>query len=138
MKSVKDYPVKYPFGYSKAYGGWHSGVDRSTPYGTPLIINKTKVGLTGNSGYVLPAPTPSRPKNGSHHHLSRVDTRGKLVNPKNTGFKLRSLMGRKPRVVYVGRDSRNGLNVRIKGWNGATFIHCHLSKVYVKVGQVIK
>jgi hypothetical protein len=138
MKTVKDYPVKYKFGYSSAYGGWHSGVDRPAPHGTPVKVNNTIIGLSGNTGYVLPAPTKQNPKAGSHHHLTRLSAKGNFTNPRNSGFKMRSIGVKRPKVVAVGNNSRSGNFVTIQGFNGARWVHCHLSKIYVKVGQVIK
>lgn len=139
VRTAKSYPITYKFGYSVAYGsGFHTGVDRGTPYGTPLIVNKTLIGYTGNTGYVLPAPTKKNPKAGSHLHLTRISFTGKLVDPKKTGFKLRHIGIRKPRVHKIGKDSRNGNYVIIKNWQGTQFYYCHLSKITCKVGDIIK
>lgn len=136
-KTAKDYDVNYKFGYSVAYGGYHSGEDRPCPYGTKLIVNKTELGLTGNSGYVLPAPTKTNPMAGSHLHISRL-RRGKFINPKGTGFKLRSVLGKRPKVIATGKDDRSGKWVKVQNWQGDVFVYCHLSSIKVKAGQIVK
>lgn len=137
-KTVRDYPVKYKFGYSVAYGGYHTGEDRSAPHGTPVKINNTIIGLSGNTGYVLPKPTASNPKAGSHHHISKHGLTGKLIDPKGSGFKMFSIPGRRAKVYQVGEDSRNGKYIRVRASSGRTYIHCHLSKITCKVGTIIK
>jgi len=131
MKDASKYPVTYKFGYSKAYGGYHTGEDRPTPYGTPLVINGVKVGETGNSGYVLPAPTKQNPKNGSHLHISKL-IYGALVDPSNGGFSFKSAV-----VTQISVDGRNGRFIRVQG-DGADYVYCHLSKVTCKVGQKLR
>lgn len=137
-KSVREYPITYKYGYSVAYGGYHSGVDRGAPYGTPLIVNNTLIGYSGNTGYVLPKPTASNPKAGSHHHLGKHGLSGKLVDPGKTGFRMFSVTGLRPKVYEVGSDSRNGKYIRIRATSGRTYIHCHLSKINCVVGTKIK
>ena len=137
-KTVRDYPVKYKYGYSKAYGGWHTGEDRSAPHGTPVKVNNTVIGLSGNTGYVLPAPTASNPKAGSHHHMGKFGLSGKLINPRGSGFKMHSVAGRRPKVIAIGQDSRSGRWIKVRSIYGRVYIHCHLSKVYARVGTVIK
>lgn len=137
MKTAKDYPVTYKFGYSKAYGGWHSGEDRPCPYGTKLVVNKTLLGLTGNTGYVLPKPTATNTKAGSHEHTTRLRL-GKFIDPKGTGFELRSVLGRRPKVIATGQDDRSGKWIKVRNWQGDVFVYCHLSKIYCKAGQIVK
>lgn len=130
-KTAKDYPVQYPYGYSKAYGGWHTGEDRPCPWGTPLVINGVEVAKTGNSGYVLPAPTPSRPKAGAHLHVGKY-AGGVSHNPNGQGFTFREA-----RVTEIGRDGRNGLFVRVQA-DGYSWVYLHLSSTSCKVGQALK
>lgn len=127
-KTAKDYPITYKFGYSVAYGGWHSGVDRPTPLGTPIVVNKTTLGKTGNTGY----------STGPHHHLTKIDRSGRIVDPGTGGFKLSAgVPGARPRVLATGEDSRNGKWVKVRTWTGNVYVHCHLSKISVKAGQRI-
>lgn len=130
-KTVADYKITYPFGYTKAYGSFHTGVDRPTPYGTPLVINGVKVGETGNSGYVLPPPTKANPKNGAHSHISKLQN-GALVDPKTGGFTFKSAV-----VTEINEDGRNGKYIRVQG-DGFSWVYCHLSKQLCKVGQKLK
>lgn len=127
MKTASSYPVTYTYGWHPDYplnGGFHNGEDRAMPVGTPIVVNKTKLGLSGNTGATT----------GPHLHISRYRY-GRPVNPKGTGFTLRTVLGRTPTVVSVGKDAWNGNYVRVRNWRGEIFIYDHLSKISVKVGD---
>ena len=130
VTTAKNYPVKYVFGYSKAYGGWHSGVDRPMPTGTPIFVNTIKIGLSGNTGY----------STGPHLHISKLDSKGNFLDPGNEGFTFYGgLPGRRPRVLATGKDTRNGKWVKIQNWNRTrTYVYCHLDKVTCVAGERIK
>lgn len=130
-KTAKDYPVQYKYGYSKEYGGWHTGEDRPAPYGTPLVINGVQVALTGNSGYVLPKPTTANPKAGSHIHIGKW-LNWSSSNPANGGFAFSNA-----KVTQIGFDARNGKFIRVQA-DGYSWVYLHLSHVTCKVGQVLK
>lgn len=121
MKDASKYPVTYKFGYSKAYGGFHTGVDRPTPLGTPVVINGVKVAETGNTGY----------STGPHLHISKL-LNGALVDPKTGGFSFKSAV-----VTEINEDGRNGKYIRVQG-DGYSWVYCHLSKQLCKVGQKLK
>lgn len=128
-KTAAQYPVTYKFGYSKDYFNYavfHSGEDRGCPTGTALVVNKTKLGETGDTGW----------STGAHLHITRRRG-GKAINPKGSGFRLRNII-RAPRVVYIGQDDKNGKYIVAQNWQGDKFYYCHLSKIICKVGQQIK
>lgn len=130
MKDIKQYPVTTPYGWVAGYplnGGFHSGQDRAAPKGTPVIVNNTKIGEVGSTGY----------STGNHLHLGRYNSRGS-VNPRGKGFRLLTILGRRPRVINTGYDKYNGNYVRIRNWQGNTFVYLHLSKITVKAGQLVK
>jgi hypothetical protein len=131
MKTARDYPVKYVFGFSKAYGStFHTGEDRSTPMGTPVKVNNTVIGYTGDTGKVT----------GPHIHV----TRQRLyipINPKGSGFKLSTSHTIKPKVIFAGTSllhPANGKYIKIRNWQGDEFVYCHLSKITCKKGDYIK
>ena len=50
-------------------------------YGSPTnVIKGTRIGLSGNSGFVIPKPTKSNPFAGTHVHVS-LRINGKFVDP---------------------------------------------------------
>lgn len=126
--SARDYKVTYKFGYSAAYGGWHSGEDRPTPLKTPILVNNTLIGYTGNTGL----------STGPHIHVSKFGLKGSIIDPKGSGFDLFSVPGKRPKVIGKGEDSRNGKWYRIRATSGRTYVYCHLSKHIAKVGEKIK
>lgn len=130
MKTAKDYPITTKYGYDPSYplnGGFHMGVDRAMPVGTPVLLNKkTKIGLSGNSGY----------STGSHLHIGRF-TNGVVKNPGKRGFYFPSFVGARPRVHSVGEDKTNGKYVRVQTWRGEIYVFLHLSKITCKPGDRI-
>lgn len=129
-KTAKDYKVTTPYGWVAGYpinNGFHTGEDRAMPTGTPVVVNKTKIGLADSTGY----------STGSHLHLGRYGSRGHK-NPRGSGFRLRTVAGRKPTVVETGYDKWNGNYVKIRNWQGNVFVYLHLKTINVKKGQVIK
>lgn len=130
-KSAKDFKVTTKYGWVEGYplnGGFHTGEDRAMPAGTPIIVNKTLLGYSGTTG----AST------GPHLHVGRFTAKGSR-NPKGQGFNLKTRAGRKPTVIDTGYDNRNGHYVRVRNWQGHTFVYLHLeSKPVVKAGQIVK
>lgn len=127
MKTAKDYKVKYPYGLTTGY--WsksrpHRGNDRPTPCGTPLVIGKTQVGLTGVSGEAT----------GCHLHTQA----GTDVACQKT-FKPNSLEFKGGEVVNLRKTDQKawGRFVTIKVGYMKYITYAHLKRVDVKMGQVI-
>lgn len=123
MAQAQDYPITTGFGQVPGYplnNGFHNGVDRSMPNGTPVIVNGVTIGLSNNTG----AST------GPHLHIGRYEN-GHPTNPGNGGFKFNSAV-----VFDTGRDATNGNFVRITG-DGALWNYLHLQSISVTKGQVL-
>lgn len=121
--TASDYQISFPYGatstpYSPAHP--HRGDDRPCPTGTPVVLAGTQIGLTGATGFV----------SGPHLHIQEWN--GNVANtrkPQNS-FKPGT-------VVQAATSSDFGNYVTIQcadGWNDS---YCHLSRIDVKVGQVI-
>lgn len=122
MKTIWSYPVKYPYGYSKAYGNtFHTGVDRTvTDRRTDIVVtvNGRGIGIAGTTGL----------STGIHTHIGKWSG-GNHSNPGNGGATFKSAI-----VTQVGSDPRNGNFVRVRG-DGFDWVYLHLSKITCKVGQ---
>lgn len=123
MKDASQYPITTPFGQVAGYplnNGFHNGVDRAMPTGTPVIVNGTQIGLSGSTG----AST------GPHLHIGRF-VGGKATDPNGYGFSLTN-----PVVFDTGSDATNGNYVRLTdGGDGALWVYLHLSVISVTKGQ---
>jgi murein DD-endopeptidase MepM/ murein hydrolase activator NlpD len=134
-KTARDYPVTYTYGYHPDYpinNGFHRGEDRSMPDGVPVVVNNTTIGKSGHSGYVT----------GPHLHIGRykVSSSGvTYINPRGSGFNLKSFLGLYPKIDSWGENSTNGKYVRIRNWQGQIFVYCHLSSIAsLTKGQRVK
>lgn len=127
--SASDYPVEfgylaqdgYYYGPSGIVGLHHRGNDRSTPTGTPIIINGVNIGNTGATGLV----------GGPHLHTQAgTDVACQnTIDPSPLDFKPGT-------VVAVGRGTQWGNYITIQV--GDKYItYAHLSWINVVVGQVI-
>lgn len=120
---ASQYPVTFPYGsaappYSPSHR--HQGEDRAMPRGTPVIVNGTVLGLSGNTG----AST------GPHLHIQKVSG-GQVVSPNGGGFNL-SL----PAVVFdTGWKIDIGNFVRVRDAKGTEWSYFHLSGISAKVGD---
>jgi len=127
MATAKDYPINFPYAATSApYSPSrpHRGDDRACPTGTPVVIGSTTIGLTGATGYTF----------GAHLHIQEWS--GSYSNT------------RKPQNSFKGGTVTNGdltgtrgdgsfgkfITITSGGWNTT---YAHLSKINVKVGQVI-
>lgn len=127
--SARDYPVTFPYGAKDGYwygpngkaGAYHRGDDRAMPSGTPVIVNGTVIGLSGNTGM----------SGGPHLHLGKY-VNGADVNPNEQGFDLVN-----PKVIATGYDQYNGNYVKLQDAS-AVWVYLHLSKINVSVGQVLQ
>lgn len=135
--SAADYDINLPYGAtSKPYSSSHPhrGNDRACPAGTPVVIGSTTIGLTGATGYVFGAhlhiqewkgdyATTRKPQNEFKGGVVvNVDTVGTYPNNKNDGTQ---------------GDGTFGKFITIRCSDGWNTTYCHLSKINVKVGQVI-
>lgn len=126
MANANQYPVTQPYGYDPSYplnNGWHTGIDYGAPEGTPIVVNTVAIGLTGHTGAAT----------GPHLHLGRWQG-ATVTDPGNGGFSLVN----PATVSFTGYDSTNGNFIKITDGNGITWVYCHLSKINVKPGQVLK
>jgi len=121
MAQAANYQVSFPFGaitspYSRLSP--HRGDDYPCPVGTPVMVNNMLIGHTGNTGYVVPAPTVDNPNAGRHLHVSRW-VNGQAVVPGNV-FSLPGAV-----VLDTGYNATDGNFVRLK-CNGSVYAYCHL------------
>lgn len=123
--TASDYPITTDYGQIPGYplnGGFHRGQDRAMPTGTPILVNGTLIGLSGNTG----AST------GSHLHIGRW-VGGQPTNPQGGGFNVAGAV-----VSRTGSDDTNGNFVAVKDADGSEWVYLHLSKILVKAGQPLE
>lgn len=124
-KTIWDYGVKYPYGYSKEYGStFHTGEDWTvTDYRTdiPVTVNERTIGIAGTTGK----------STGIHTHVGKWA--GGVHNPPNGGGKT---LGDDATVVTIDTEGKtdNGKYVRVRS-QGYDWVYLHLNSVNVKVGD---
>lgn len=125
MRDIWSYGVKYPYGYSEAYGSkFHIGEDWTVTDGRrdiPVTVNGTTIGIAGTTG----------DSTGIHTHVGRY-VGGKHTPPQGQGASLSS-----PVVLDTGYDASNGNYVRIQDSSGVVWVYLHLSQINVVKGQAI-
>jgi hypothetical protein len=112
----------YYYGPNGIVGKYHRGNDRPTPTGTPVVISGVTIGLTGATGLA----------SGPHLHTQACTAGSNYANdidPAPFEFKNGT-------VVNAGWHSQFGNRIVIRT-NGVDLTYAHLSKINVKVGQVI-
>lgn len=123
MTSAIDFPVSFPYGATSppySPGHAHRGDDRAAPQGTPVVVDGTQIGLVGATGLAT----------GPHLHLQEYKG-----NAANTRKPQNSFQGGK--VIAASFSSDFGNYVTIQTSDGWCDAYCHLSRIDVKVGQVI-
>lgn len=129
-KTAKDYKVVFGYGAKDGYyygpegiiGPYHRGNDRETPVGTPIVIGKKTIGLTGSTGLGA----------GPHLHTQAGTDIAcqKTFDPTPLDFKPGT-------VVATGKGTQWGYYITIKV--GSKYItYAHLSKISVRKGDKIK
>jgi LysM repeat protein len=134
-KTAQDYPVTTPYG-AIIRGKMHRGDDHACPRRTPLVIDGTLVAYTGNTGDVIPKPTPQNPDAGAHVHIQAGSDLGcqQTFEPGRLKFK--------PGKVVALRHTDPGT---AGSWGkfftlqvGNEYItYAHLDEVLVTIGQQV-
>ena len=128
MATASDYSVSFPYGATSApYSPSrpHRGNDRPCPTGTPVVIGSTTIGLTGATGYTFGAHLHIQEWSGSYANTRKPRNEfkgGKVINVDLNGTQ---------------GDGSFGKFISIQTSDGWVDSYCHLSKINVKVGQVI-
>jgi hypothetical protein len=138
MTTAKDYAVYFPYGatsapYSKAHP--HRGEDRCNKLGVPVAIGSTTIGLVGATGEVYDSQGNKGTPAAAHLHIQEWS--GSYANTRKPQNSFKG--GKVINVDLNGTqgDGSFGKFISIQTSDGWVDSYCHLSKVNVKVGQVI-
>jgi len=128
MKTIWDYKVYYPYGYSSGYSGFHSGEDRGNfeAFGLPITVNGITIGTVGWTGRVEPKSIY-----GTHCHIGRW-AGGVHTNPQGGG----QTLGDDAVVTQIDTvgATDNGRFVRVRS-QGVDWVYLHMNEVRVAVGD---
>lgn len=133
MSDASTFPITELYGCQPGYPlnsnmcppgqGFHKGIDYGCPVGTPIVVNRVTIGISGATGAVT----------GPHVHVGRW-VNGQSTDPGvGNGWKFNSAV-----VTEIGSDPTNGNFVRVQG-DGASWVYLHMSdNSKVKVDQVLQ
>lgn len=128
MAQAADYRVTLKYGATSApYSASkpHKGRDRGCPTGTPLIVAGTQIGLTGETGFTI----------GAHLHTQEwINGYANTREPQNE-FQAGVVVNIDP--TGTQGDGSFGKFITIQTADGWNDTYCHLSRIDVKIGQVI-
>lgn len=120
-------------GYSGTVAPAHHGDDRAQPTGGIVRVCGTIIGYTGATGTVTGSHLHNdKYKAGRHPGGVYVSSANRTYFPPASGFFTPGT------VTFAGNAGTAGNMVTIKGTDGFYYRFLHLSKISVKVGQVIR
>lgn len=126
--TIWDYGVKFPYGYSAAYGSeFHTGEDWTVTdrrKDIPVTVNGVTIGISGTTGN----------STGIHTHVGRF-VGGSHTNPNGGGQSLGD-DATVTQVDLVG-NTKAGKFVRVRS-QGVDWLYMHLDSISVKVGDKLK
>lgn len=105
----------------------HKGIDYANPYGSRLEVAGEVIAKTGNTGYVLPKPSPSNPHAGAHLHVDKDAGNRDPSDWLSISYGV---------VVHVGENAASGKYISVMSQE-SQYRFLHLSEVYVKVGDIL-